>query len=366
MIATLDNIINDNIIIETSVMHNIITNIPIGDGIIDTYIIPRSLQSLVKLSHGKFTNDKIKGIDYVECALCKYRGQDITQHIKRIHISDISIDNYKKSYGEIKSQSLIDRIKSGAMSPFSKGFNKYKDLENGADLAKTKMKSAYANSLAKPENRSTTMEYWRAKGFSDEESKKKIFDRQQTFTLEKCIKQHGTDKGQRIWQERQTKWLETLNNKSDEEKIAINKRKIPFLNFRTLWTGAAANDKIGIFYIILLDNGNIKLGITIKPNLISRYNKIYKNINSILIEYKMPIKRAFVIEQIMKRELQEYSISKEEQLLDFGYTETFKTESYKICDLFKNINEDMDLHGRFIKHYPKAIRHNFEEVCRSI
>lgn len=350
MVATLDDIINDNKI----------TNIGFNSRA-EPHII---LQCKINATHKKYSDMTKIGILYVECAICKHRAQDLTQHIKKVHV--MGVENYKTLYGAIKSQHLIEKIKSGAMSPFSKGFTKYKDLENKDEVAKQKNNKAYANSLAKPENRSTTIEYWLAKGCTEDEAKKNIYERQQTFTLEKCVGRYGLAEGQRIWQERQTKWQETLNNKSDEEKLVINKKKIPFLNFRTLWTGEAANNKIGIFYIILLNNNNIKLGITIKHNLISRYNKSYKNINSILIEYKMPIKRAFVIEQIMKRELQEYTISKEEQLLDFGYTETFKTKPYTLCDLFKNINEDEDLYGRFIRHYPKAIRHNFEEVCRSI
>jgi len=69
------------------------------------------------------------------------------------------------------------------------------------------------------------LQYWLNKGLSEEEAKKALQKRQQTFTLEKCIKKYGKIDGQKKWQERQDKWKSTLKNKSFEEIEKINKKK---------------------------------------------------------------------------------------------------------------------------------------------
>lgn len=78
----------------------------------------------------------------------------------------------------------------------------------------------------KKEKTNVSIEYWLNKGYSYKEAKKKLKERQATFTLEKCIEKYGSRKGKKIWQERQTKWLNTLNLKSDKEKGIILKKKL--------------------------------------------------------------------------------------------------------------------------------------------
>lgn len=71
----------------------------------------------------------------------------------------------------------------------------------------------------------TSVEYFIRKGFSPEEAKKELKNRQSTFSLEKCIEKHGLEEGTLLWQDRQNRWQETLNKKSDEEKHEINVRR---------------------------------------------------------------------------------------------------------------------------------------------
>ena len=83
---------------------------------------------------------------------------------------------------------------------------------------------------AKPiENRkhefNTCIEYYTKRGMSIEEAKIALIDRQATFSLEKCIERYGEDLGNIEFEKRQTKWQETLNSKSDEEKEEINKKR---------------------------------------------------------------------------------------------------------------------------------------------
>jgi len=69
------------------------------------------------------------------------------------------------------------------------------------------------------------LKYWLKKGFSEEESIQKVRERQLNFSKEICIARLGEVDGLKRWEERQSKWQETLNNKSDEEIDIINSKK---------------------------------------------------------------------------------------------------------------------------------------------
>lgn len=56
----------------------------------------------------------------------------------------------------------------------------------------------------------TSIDYYLKKGYSVEESKKLLKERQTTFTLEKCIKKYGEKIGIEKWKERQEKWSKSL------------------------------------------------------------------------------------------------------------------------------------------------------------
>lgn len=54
------------------------------------------------------------------------------------------------------------------------------------------------------EKQNTHIEYWKKKGYSQEEAESKLFERQ-AFTLEKCKKKYGNKKGYEFWRKRQEK-----------------------------------------------------------------------------------------------------------------------------------------------------------------
>lgn len=53
---------------------------------------------------------------------------------------------------------------------------------------------------------SCQLNYWIKKGYSEDEARYLISDRQRTFTLEKCIEKYGEEEGIRVYNERQVKW----------------------------------------------------------------------------------------------------------------------------------------------------------------
>ena len=69
----------------------------------------------------------------------------------------------------------------------------------------------------------TNVEYWVKKGYSIEESKNQIKQRQSTFSLEKCVQKYGKDKGREVFDERQNKWIRSLKNKTNYSEIQKSK-----------------------------------------------------------------------------------------------------------------------------------------------
>lgn len=69
-------------------------------------------------------------------------------------------------------------------------------------------------------------EYWIKKGYTEEESIKIVSYKQNTFSLDKCIEKFGEIEGRKKWNNRQQRWMKTMDNKSDEEKLEILRKKI--------------------------------------------------------------------------------------------------------------------------------------------
>jgi hypothetical protein len=181
------------------------------------------LKKLVIRSHETHT-DPYK---FIECRICGYRAKEIANHV-------ITHGVKVEDYGVTKSQEMIDRVKGsknpgykhgGRLSPFSDKFKKYRD--NSAGYTKNEVLEKRKETVKdNPQNQSTRIEYWLKRGLNEAEAREALSDRQTTFSLDKCILKYGEEEGLRVWKARQQKWLQTLNNKSDEEKLEINLKKI--------------------------------------------------------------------------------------------------------------------------------------------
>lgn len=120
-------------------------------------------------------------------------------------------EKYKKMFSEkIKgennpnSKSKTTEEERRKRSPFSKDFVGYKDEKEAIEFQQKIKKSI------KPEQRIKKIEYWVKKGYSEEESRLIISDKQKTFSLKKCIEKYGEEKGKEIWLKRQEKWQKSL------------------------------------------------------------------------------------------------------------------------------------------------------------
>ena len=153
------------------------------------------LQQDIKESHVEHS-DPYK---YIECGVCGFRGSDITSHIIKIH--KMKVDEYKKTYNVTttlspeRKDTLSERMKSdknpgfnhgGKLSPFSKKFVGYSEVENKEQVIEDLKKKSV---ITKEENNNNplTTEYYTSRGYSLKEAKGLVSERQTTFSLEKCI-----------------------------------------------------------------------------------------------------------------------------------------------------------------------------------
>lgn len=98
---------------------------------------------------------------------------------------------------------------NGRCSPFSKNFFKYdglSDQEKEAKIAelKNKKKETMKNNPALSNQHE---EFWIDKGYTVEEARQAVKERQQTFSLEICKAKLGEERGLERWKKRQQKWF---------------------------------------------------------------------------------------------------------------------------------------------------------------
>lgn len=208
----------------------------------------------ISRSHLAFSD----GTDYVECKLCGMRGNDLYNHIRFKH-PDITQDEYlqrfnlkyedlatktshEKKSNNTKNAILTGKItgftsennpsknqeaKDGRNSPYSMNFREYDGLTDEEKIQKIKeIKEMCIKNKELRGNDTTKISYYTSRGYSEKEAKRLLSERQSTFSLKKCVGKYGEEEGRKIWQERQDKWQNTLNNLPEEEIERIHKAKM--------------------------------------------------------------------------------------------------------------------------------------------
>jgi len=195
----------------------------------------------------------------------------------------------------------------GRLSVYSKNNPKFN--AKAAEVAKLKNKEKQLNGSS-----IRTLQYWINKGYPIEEAKIKLSEHQTTFSLKKCIGEHGKEMGLERWNERQTRWLNTLNNKTQDEIDAINIKKASKINYRTLWSNKI--DHPGRLYLIKIGD-NLKIGITTKT-INERFSRCGLEYN-IIVDDEMNIGKAFELEQLTLRIFKNYRFSTKVTTENFKY-----------------------------------------------
>ena len=186
------------------------------------------------IQHAKSQKHINKGTANFECKICSslfIRPESLSKHISDLHKETSSEEYYKKYV--IKTDSPNGNcLQCGKQLKFisiAKGYQKFCRNTSCNVLWHNKnsdrlVQSSEGIKLARSsgDNIPTQLGYWLKKGFSEDDAKLKLADRQNTNSLEKFIERHGEEVGALKWRKRQLKWQETLNSKSDEEKDRIS------------------------------------------------------------------------------------------------------------------------------------------------
>jgi len=154
-------------------------------------------------SHG-LTSDDYKRL-YPGDPLCSENDNKNTSINSGKHMKE---EKYKKMFSEKikgnknpnhKSKTTSEQRKS--YSPFSNDFKNYSEVEEKINFVKK---------VCDKKTYTTRLDYWINKGFNEEESEKKLKERQLTFTLDICIEKYGEEKGRKVYTDRQKKWQKSL------------------------------------------------------------------------------------------------------------------------------------------------------------
>lgn len=310
----------------------------------------KKLNKLIEKSKLKYP-DGTDTDTFVECGICKLRGASISAHIKNVH--NIAISEYKEKYGQTMAEVNLARVRGennpafnhgGRLSPFSKKFINYTSDEDITALCKRARKTCADNN-----NDSTKIEYYTSRGHSFEEANRLLSERQTTFSLEKCIEKHGETEGIKAWETRQNKWQDTLNSKTDKEKLELNAKR-DILGYHTRWHTDESLD--GYFYIISFGDSNIKVGITTKDSITKRYSKIHStpSVKVILFQKATNVKHALAIEQLLIRKYRSnISLNEVKDFKQFGRYEIISgiDVSEVLIEATKYINDSQLAYAEF-------------------
>lgn len=187
----------------------------------------------------------VEGTDYIICKWCNHRVKRIYgTHIKTHH-KDKTINDYRIEFPEGLVACLSDKKNTSknsgihmkderyrtlmsekykgennpnhksktteeyrkSLSPFSKSFKGYVNIEDKESAVSNFVKQALTNRLTE-----TNFEYWKNKYDDIETATEKYKERQRTFTLDKCIEKYKEDKGTEIWEKRNREWGLKIND----------------------------------------------------------------------------------------------------------------------------------------------------------
>lgn len=137
-----------------------------------------------------------------------------------------------------------------SISPFSKSFKGYVGMTD----EEINNHIAGCIKLDKVGRTTNQIEYWTTRGYSLEDAKELVSERQRTFTLEKCIDKYGLEEGYRKWKERQEKW----SNKIEEQYNNGLFSKVPHSVNTSMYSNIEKEFVDGILNCDKIDYSNIK------------------------------------------------------------------------------------------------------------
>jgi hypothetical protein len=183
--------------------------------------------------------------EFIECRICGNYFKNVQTHVWRSH--KIKFLDYKKKYNLSNKDCFPDdyltdvseKFKGhknpgyqhgGKLSPFSRNFIGYKDKSNKQINEILNKHNINRRIKLKDGGSKRTIGYWiKNYDMTEDEAKEAVSKHQLNFSLDICVCKHGILNGYTIWLDRQERWQETLNTKTQKETDALNLRKSKFI-----------------------------------------------------------------------------------------------------------------------------------------
>ena len=170
--------------------------------------------------------------NFIKCEICGSAIKLLKNHLRNSH-KDWSFDRYKEefpnSFTIAKSTSKLNSVNNkGDKNIFSKVNSTEKErkersifsLESwkmrypeNSDEELIEMRNLDLKDKLKDRLLPSQVEYWIRKGFTEEDSIEKVKERQRTFSLKRCIEKYGEEEGLKVFEERQKKWSNKIEEK---------------------------------------------------------------------------------------------------------------------------------------------------------
>lgn len=183
------------------------------------------------------------------------------------------VDYYIKKYGD--NDLAIEK------------YNEY--LTKRSEVSKEAIKKSNQTMQNDPSLRATNIEYYYVRYDTKEDAESAYKKRQSTCSLESFVNRHGDKKGYKKWKQRNRKWLATLDSKSDDEKIEINRKRVENRDTKGICSSEANNyfeSLEEIYPNLTFQYGTMKDELTLlKDNTRSYYYDGYIKELNLIVEY---------------------------------------------------------------------------------
>lgn len=173
----------------------------------------------------------IEGYDYITCPVCDQRVKQITPKHARSHgyenVNHMAIElkmdtiTCKRTKEQVQGKNNPGYQHNGKFSKFSKNFIHGYD----ANWVKERSKKHSEFRNKNKELFKTNIEYWQA--LYPEDNKAEFeYKKFQIRDLDFFVNKYGETEGKQRHQQKIEKWIHTMEEKTDEEKMDINARKV--------------------------------------------------------------------------------------------------------------------------------------------
>lgn len=161
--------------------------------------------------------------EFVVCNECLCKCVNVSLHIRRCH-PNFTVEQYKEEYPDAAlwpvsyKKEMSSRMKAEVNNPFRGHEGKFSPFSLKSGKSEEEVRSCIEKAAVK-RSYTSRPDYWLKRGMTLEEATTAVKERQTTFSMERCVSKYGKEEGERIFLERQNRWLKTLQSRFTREEL---------------------------------------------------------------------------------------------------------------------------------------------------